>query len=224
MSQFFDAMPEAVQAFIRRQHVFFTASATADSRINLSPKGSDCLRVVSATQVVYLDQTGSGNETAAHIRTDGRLTIMFCAFEGADDPAPVWKRPRSAARIGGLRGPAGDRLRGPGTAGCAPDDRPGRGNGADLLRLFRPDHGVRGRSPTLRNWAERQGEDGIRAYWRKKNAATIDGIPTGILEDLAARSDRRLIEPGAASALHPAKHALQGALPCPTPCLSTATR
>ena len=63
--------------------MFFTASATADLRINLSPKGSDCLRVLDRQTVVYLDQTGSGNETAAHIRADGRLTIMFCAFDGA---------------------------------------------------------------------------------------------------------------------------------------------
>ena len=82
MAQFFDHIPPAIQDFIKRQHVFFTASATEGSRINLSPKGSDCLRVISDKEVVYLDQTGSGNETAAHVRTDGRLTIMFCAFEG----------------------------------------------------------------------------------------------------------------------------------------------
>src|ERR1700733_7958884 len=83
MASFFTQIEPALREFIERQHVFFTASAAADSRINLSPKGSDCLRVVGEREVVYLDQTGSGNETAAHIRTDGRLTIMFCAFEGA---------------------------------------------------------------------------------------------------------------------------------------------
>src|SRR5271154_4626265 len=95
MAQFFDHIPAKLQDFIGRQHVFFTASATADSRVNLSPKGSDCLRVVGEREVVYLDQTGSGNETAAHLRSDGRLTIMFCAFEGAPMILRLYGRGRS---------------------------------------------------------------------------------------------------------------------------------
>ena len=68
--------------FIERQHIFFTASATGDSRVNLSPKGLDGLRVLDETHVCYMDRTGSGNETSAHLKADGRLTVMFCAFEG----------------------------------------------------------------------------------------------------------------------------------------------
>ena len=70
------------RAFIERQHVFFTASAALGSHVNLSPKGLDALRVLGPNTVVYLDRTGSGNETSAHMLADGRLTIMFCAFEG----------------------------------------------------------------------------------------------------------------------------------------------
>src|ERR1700678_1801917 len=83
MAKKFSRIELPLKEFIERQHIFFTASATANSRINLSPKGSDSLRVIGPNQVVYLDQTGSGNEAAAHLRADGRMTIMFCAFEGA---------------------------------------------------------------------------------------------------------------------------------------------
>src|SRR5512137_2144322 len=83
MALFFTQIEPTHRDFIERQHIFFTASATADSRINLSPKGSDCFRVLSPSQTAYLDQTGSGNEAAAHLRADGRMTIMFCAFDGS---------------------------------------------------------------------------------------------------------------------------------------------
>src|SRR5580700_8082593 len=82
MSQMFSRIEPALQEFIERQRIFFTGSATADSRVNVSPKGSDSLRVIGPNAVAYLDQTGSGNEAAAHLKADGRLTIMFCAFEG----------------------------------------------------------------------------------------------------------------------------------------------
>jgi len=73
-----------LQAFIEAQHVFFVATAPSGSEghVNLSPKGLDTFRVLSPTQVAYLDITGSGNETAAHVTQNGRLTFMFCAFEG----------------------------------------------------------------------------------------------------------------------------------------------
>ena len=73
-----------LQFFIEAQHVFFVASAPTgpDGHVNLSPKGMNTFRVLSPTQVAYLDFTGSGNETAAHILQNGRITFMFCAFEG----------------------------------------------------------------------------------------------------------------------------------------------
>src|SRR5580692_4114725 len=95
MAKMFDRIEPALREFIERQHIFFTASATADSRINLSPKGSDSLRVLGPNQVCYLDQTGSGNEAAAHLRADGRLTIMLCAFEGAPMILRLYGRGRS---------------------------------------------------------------------------------------------------------------------------------
>ena len=86
MAEFFDALSDKHVAFIERQPVFFVATAAADARVNLSPKGMDCFRVLSATRVAYLDVQGSGNETNAHLIADGRITIMFCAF---DNPALI---------------------------------------------------------------------------------------------------------------------------------------
>ncbi len=81
MSEFSDALSDKHVAFITRQPVFFVATAADDARINLSPKGYDAFRVLSPTRVGYLDLGGSGNETHAHLVADGRITIMFCAFE-----------------------------------------------------------------------------------------------------------------------------------------------
>ncbi|MCW3834950.1 pyridoxamine 5'-phosphate oxidase family protein [Sphingomonas canadensis] len=81
MAEFFDSIGAEHAAFIARQPMFFVATATADSRINLSPKGLDAFRVIDANTVAWLDLAGSGNETNAHLIADGRITVMFCAFE-----------------------------------------------------------------------------------------------------------------------------------------------
>ena len=88
MSEFFDHIPDAQAAFIARQPVFFVATAAADARINLSSKGMDCFRILSPTRVAWLDYGGSGNETHAHLVADGRITVMFCAF---DRPALIYR-------------------------------------------------------------------------------------------------------------------------------------
>ena len=84
--KFFDALNDDHRTFIARQPVFFVATAAAGARINLSPKGMDAFRVLSDRRVGYLDLGGSGNETHAHLAADGRITIMFCAF---DNPALI---------------------------------------------------------------------------------------------------------------------------------------
>lgn len=81
MSSFFDALSDDHIAFIERQPMFFVATAAAGTRVNLSPKGMDSFRVLSSTQVGYLDVGGSGNETNAHLAADGRITVMMCAFD-----------------------------------------------------------------------------------------------------------------------------------------------
>ncbi len=81
MSEFFDIVTDDQAAFIARQPVFFVATAAEGARINLSPKGMDSFRVLSPGRVAYVDYGGSGNETHAHLAADGRITIMFCAFD-----------------------------------------------------------------------------------------------------------------------------------------------
>ena len=101
MADFFDALTEAHIAMIARQPVFFVATAADGARINLSPKGYDCFRVLSPKRVAYLDLGGSGNETNAHLLADGRITLMFCNFEqpaqilriyGSGEPVVPWDR------------------------------------------------------------------------------------------------------------------------------------
>ena len=81
MAEFFNALDDKHREMIGKQPVFFVATAAPDARINLSPKGYDAFRVLSPTQVAYLDLAGSGNETHAHLAADGRVTIMFCNFQ-----------------------------------------------------------------------------------------------------------------------------------------------
>ena len=85
---FFPELSADHRAFVARQPVFFVATAAEGARINLSPKGMDSFRVLDATTVAYLDVGGSGNETNAHLAADGRITIMFCAF---DRPALIFR-------------------------------------------------------------------------------------------------------------------------------------
>src|SRR5271169_1870652 len=82
MGKQFPSLDASHRDFVRRQRIFFAASAAPGARVNVSPRGTDAFAVIDQRTVAYLDRTGSGNETAAHLKADGRLTIMFCAFEG----------------------------------------------------------------------------------------------------------------------------------------------
>ncbi len=83
MAKHYDHINKRLEKFILTQKIFFVVTATDKSRINLSPKGMDSFRVIDKKRVLWLNLTGSGNETAAHLDADGRITIMFCSFEGA---------------------------------------------------------------------------------------------------------------------------------------------
>jgi predicted pyridoxine 5'-phosphate oxidase superfamily flavin-nucleotide-binding protein len=169
--------------FIVRQHIFFVGSAASEGRINVSPKDGAALRILSANQVAYLDQTGSGNETAAHVRADGRLTLMFCAFEGAPLILRLYGQGRVLARGSeGYREVLASAFGG--------EERPGARQIVVLdvdLVLTSCGYGVplfdyAGERHTLTRWAEAKGEAGLEEYWRLKNVFSIDGLPTGILE------------------------------------------
>ncbi|NNC73090.1 MAG: pyridoxamine 5'-phosphate oxidase family protein [Sphingomonadaceae bacterium] len=88
MADFFDHLTDKHIAFVEKQPMFFVATANSEGRINLSPKGYDAFRVLSPSRVAYLDLGGSGNETHAHLTADGRITVMFCAFE---QPALIFR-------------------------------------------------------------------------------------------------------------------------------------
>ena len=101
MGKLYDAITPEHAAFIAQQPLFFVASAPAGAKghVNVSPKGLDSFRVVDASTVMYLDLTGSGNETAAHLTENGRLTIMFCAFSGSPKILRLYCRGRVVTRL-----------------------------------------------------------------------------------------------------------------------------
>ncbi len=184
MATQYPELTQELQDWIPRQRIFFTASATADSRINLSPKEGAALRVVDANTVVYLDRTGSGNEAAAHLRADGRMTIMLCAFEGPPQILRLYGRGR-VLRKGGpayadLLAAQFDGAEPPGARQIVWLDidmaQTSCGFGVPLFDYERE-------RDVLTRWATAKGSDGIEAYWREKNVASIDGLPTGIFSD-----------------------------------------
>ena len=180
MAKFYTELDAALREFIAGQHLFFVATAAASGRINLSPKGMDTFRILDDRTIAYLDLTGSGNETAAHLRADGRMTIMFCALEGK----PLILRLYGGAEVVGLRGEQGQRLRPlfPSFPGARQ---------IIVLRIESvqtscgfavPLCEFKGERDLLVKWAQNQGEEGLKAYRRSKNQNSIDGYPTGLSE------------------------------------------
>lgn len=178
MGKRYSEIGERLRSFIEAQKIFFVATAAPDGRVNLSPKGMDSLRVLSATRVAWLSVTGSGNETAAHLLENDRMTLMFCAFEGAADIVRLYGRARALHR-----GESGwDEL-----APLFPE-LPGARNIFDVeVDLVQTSCGMAvpyfeylGERDDLNRWALRKGESGLAAYWRQKNRLSLDGKPTGL--------------------------------------------
>ncbi|KAA3660083.1 MAG: pyridoxamine 5'-phosphate oxidase family protein [Chloroflexi bacterium] len=181
MAKFYNELSEDLQDFIAEQHIFFVATAPENGRINLSPKGMDSFRCVNGSEVMFLNVTGSGNETAAHLAENGRITIMCCSFE---------KRPLIL------------RLYGTGKA-IHPRDT----EWESLIAQFPPIPGARqiiqlqietvqtscgfgvpfyefqGERDTLNRVTIQKGEEGIQKYREEKNQVSIDGLPTYLLSD-----------------------------------------
>jgi hypothetical protein len=177
MGRVHEAIDESIREFIAAQLVFFVGTAPLDGsgHLNVSPKGLDAFRVLGPREVVYLDYVGSGAETIAHVRENGRITIMFCAFEG----------PPKIIRL----------------YGRAEVVEPGDSSFAALRRLFASDaearclvridvdrvadscgfgvplYAAQGPRRQLLDWTQRKGGEGLRAYQLDKNARSIDGMP-----------------------------------------------
>jgi hypothetical protein len=170
--------------FILSQRIFFTASAASTGRVNLSPKGLDSLRVLVPSEAVYLDLTGSGNETGAHLRANGRLTLMFCAFEGP----PMILRLHGQGRVLRRDSTGYTRLLASEFGGVEPL------GARQMVKLdinlvqkscsySVPLYAFTGDRPTLTRWAENKGEEGLAEYRLKKNARSLDGLPTGLFDE-----------------------------------------
>jgi len=185
MAKQFPALEPAHRDFIERQHMFFTATAAADGRINLSPKGLDGMRVLSPNSVVYLDHTGSGNETAALLRADGRMTIMFCAFEGP----PLILRLYGRGRVLPKGSDRYNEILANNFAGNEPiGARHMIEHEFDLVQTSCgygvPLYDYKEERTSLTRWAETQGTEGLKTYRREKNMTSIDGLPTGLLDEV----------------------------------------
>jgi hypothetical protein len=182
MGKQFERIEPFHRQFIERQRIFFNASAAADGRVNVSPRDGAALRVLDANTVVYLDQTGSGNETAAHMLANGRLTLMFCAFEGPPLILRLYGQgsilPRQSAAYADLLASHFDHAELPGARQMVLSEidlvQTSCGFGVPLFEYT-------GERDQLIRWAEAKGEDGLEDYWREKNLRSIDGLPTGLL-------------------------------------------
>lgn len=182
MAQRYSELSQELIQFIWQQHMFFVASAPSDGHVNVSPKGLDSLRVLDPNTVAWLNVTGSGNETAAHVLENGRMTIMFCAFEGR----PLILRLYGRARVIHPRDAEWQSMLAhfEGTAGA-------RQIFVLQVELVLTSCGMgvplfdyRGQRSQLVEWAEKKGADGIAEYWERKNQVSLDGRPTGIFDDV----------------------------------------
>jgi len=167
--------------FINHQKLYFVGTAADEGCINVSPKGLDSLRVLSPNRIVWLNLTGSGNETAAHLAQNDRMTIMFCAFDGEPKILRVYGKAKAI--------------------------HPRDSQWDEMAALFEPSISARQyvelefdlvmtscgfgvpfydykqKRDNMEKWNNRKGEQGIKDYWRDRNQISIDGLPTHILDE-----------------------------------------
>ncbi len=178
MAEFFDHITDKHAEFIAQQPMFFIATACAEGRINLSPKGMDCFRVLSPNLCGYMDMTGSGNETSTHIKHDGRVTIMFNSFTRQT----LIYRLYGKGRVVRSGTPEFEKLK---------DKFPSLPGARQIILMdvestqtscgyAVPVMELQSERQTLVKYTENLGEDGIKEYQQKKNALSIDGLDTGL--------------------------------------------
>jgi hypothetical protein len=183
MAQRFPTIEDRHREFVEKQRIFFVASAAPSGRVNVSPKGMDSFKVLGPSEVAYLDVTGSGSETAAHLRAcdDRRLTIMFCAFEGPPMILRLYGQAHSLPLGSTDYAALAHHFE------ALPGARQIIRLDVDLVQtscgMAVPNFDYAGERDQLKNWAARQGEEGLRKYWRLKNMESLDGLPTGFDPD-----------------------------------------
>jgi hypothetical protein len=179
MGQRYQELAPRHTQFIGEQKLFFVGTATADSRVNVSPKGMDCLRVLGPRRVAWLNVTGSGNETAAHLSLQPRMTLMFCAFVGA----PLILRVYGNARAVHHNDPEWTALSA--LFPALPGARQVFDLAVDLVQtscgMAVPFFDFAGEREALNAWAVKKGDSGVRDYWKEKNQLSLDGIASDIV-------------------------------------------
>lgn len=180
MGQQYSEISEKNIEFINEQKIYFVGTATNESRVNISPKGMDSFKVLGPNRVIWLNVTGSGNETSAHIQAHNRMTIMFLAFDGS----PNILRLYGQAKVIHKNDAEWEELSSHFT--ILPGARQIFDLSVDLVQnscgMSVPLYTYNEDREQLKNWAKKQGDDGIKKYWEKKNQNTIDGLETKILE------------------------------------------
>jgi hypothetical protein len=180
MAQRLKELSERHIKFISEQKIFFVGTAVENGHINISPKGMDSFLVLDNARIAWLNVTGSGNETSAHVQQNSRMTIMFCAFDGE----PLILRLYGSAKV------------------AHKNDSEWK----NLFPLFKPLPGARqifdlsidlvqtscgmavpylsfvSDRESLSDWATKKGDEGLKRYWEEKNQISLDGLPTYISE------------------------------------------
>ena len=180
MATQFQAIEATHKEFIERQQMFFVSTAASEGRVNLSPKGMDSFRVLGDNRIAWLNLTGSGNETAAHLLDNNRMTVMFCSF----DKQPLILRLYGEAKTVHENHPDWKDL-----SGLFPSSTAARqvyDMSVDMVQTSCgfgvPRYEYSDQRPTLEKWADKQSRDDVKQYWDKKNRVSLDGLPTGIEE------------------------------------------
>ncbi len=180
MAAFLSSLNDSLITFIKDQQLFFVATAASDGRINLSPKGLDSLRIENIHELIWLNYTGSGNETAAHLLSQNRMTMMFCSFRGN----PLILRLCGEAEVLHPGDPAWENLisQFKQTAGARNIFRLRIESVQTSCGYAVPEYAYQGQRTRLTDWAESKEPEAIRQYWKDNNSMSIDGLPTGLPE------------------------------------------
>jgi len=180
MGKFSTEIKPAHIEFIQQQHLFFTATAplSADGHVNLSPKGLDCFRVLNEAKVGYADLISSGNETSAHTLENGRITFMFCSFDGAPNILRLYGKGKAV-----LPNTAEWEVYAPAFT-IYPSTRQIIVADIHLVQTSCgygvPLYAYKGERDKHFLWAEKLGEKGLQQYIQKNNLQSLDGLPTDL--------------------------------------------
>ncbi len=181
MGTLFEKLNDEHVSFIEKQHLYFVGTAAPEGLVNISPKGMDSLRVQNHSSVCWLNLTGSGNESAAHIKLLPRMTVMFCSF----DAQPLILRLYGKASVTHAYDERWEQLTAlfPSYTGARQVFELSIESVQTSCGFAVPFYELKGERPVLRQWAEKKGRDGVEQYQKDRNAVSLDGFDTGIVNN-----------------------------------------